>query len=60
MPIMGDSYSSFYQAGARHEVHVLTRVSFRTFIKGGGGGKRDNSRVKGRAKTIVCFSIHEE
>ena len=40
---------------------VLTRVSFRIFVKGGGGGggKRDNCRVKGGTKTIL-FSIREE
>ena len=43
-----------------HNLYFCIRVSFRIFIKG-GGGKRDNSGVKGGgAKNIVCFSIREE
>ena len=37
----------------------IVRVSFRIFVK--GGGKHDNSRVKGGgAKTVVRFPICEK
>ena len=40
--------------------YILIRVSFRIFVKG-GGGKRDNHRVKGGgARIVLAFFISQE
>ena len=49
MPIMGDSYSSFYQTGARHEVHVLTHW----------GKREDNSYMHMYLGMYLCHYGHD-